>query len=564
MPFNPLQYPLENLQPRLVSAFSSWLGHIPFAFALVQMARPRTIVELGVLQGDSYYAFCQAAAALQLPVRCWGVDLWPGDPQAGINGDEMLTALKQLHDPEMGRFSQLIRSSFQQAAGQFTPGSIDLLHLDGNPSYAALRQDLNTWLPKMSDRGIILLYGINRQSPDGGAKKLWAELSSQNRLSFAFEHAGGLGVFAWGNAVPAPVSEFLREGKTDPRAIRAHFARLGESIELTQIQRRLIQSLVNTQISLNEWKKKAGHWVDPKGVDVRMAHVDTVRFSNTVGDQVRFALTDDLLVRGKSAAADTPGTAATEPADRPAAVPTTFSVIICSIDSAKFTAAEQMYRRLLGDSAQIIRIPDARGMCEGYNRGIDQSTGELLIFSHDDVEILSPDFAQKLQKHLQTFDMVGLAGTTRLCGGAWVIAGPPYVFGQVAEPTPEGDYAMQFFGGSGPVVGGIEAVDGLMFAVRRAVVEKVRFDESFDSFHLYDLDFSASVGAAGFRLAVARDIWSLHSSAGKFDQRWQFYASKFEQKWAARLKPKTNRPFHNAIVRVRTKDEIVEVARINT
>ena len=94
--------------------------------------------------------------------------------------------------------------------------------------------------------------------------------------------------------------------------------------------------------------------------------------------------------------------------------------------------------------------------------------------------------------------------------------------------------------------------------------EKIRFDESFDSFHLYDLDFSATVHAAGFKLAVARDIWSLHSSSGNFDQRWAQQAQKFEQKWAGKLQPPTNRSFHNSIVRVKTRDEILEVAKINT
>ena len=144
---------------------------------------------------------------------------------------------------------------------------------------------------------------------------------------------------------------------------------------------------------------------------------------------------------------------------------------MCSVDNARFDFAEKMYRHLLRDHPhQIIRIPDAKSMCEGYNRGIDQSTGDVLIFSHDDVELLNPDFAARLLKHLETYDLVGLAGTTRLCAGYWVAAGPPYLAGQVAEPTPQGDFAMQLFGGKGPVVGNIQAVDGLMFAVRRSVV----------------------------------------------------------------------------------------------
>ena len=64
--FNPLQYPIAVSELRYFSGDSAWTGHIPFALALVQMARPRTIVELGTYLGDSYCAFCQAVAELKL------------------------------------------------------------------------------------------------------------------------------------------------------------------------------------------------------------------------------------------------------------------------------------------------------------------------------------------------------------------------------------------------------------------------------------------------------------------------------------------------------------------
>jgi GT2 family glycosyltransferase len=554
MPFNPLQYPLANLAPRLVSPYSSWMGHAPFAFALVQMARPRSIVELGVLQGDSYCAFCHAVAILQYPAQCRGIDLWPHDPQSGLDAEAMLTALRQFHDPEYGRFSQLIRAHFHQAVNQFPAASIDLLHLDGQPSYAALKQDLQVWAPKLSDKAIVLLHGTNLNVSDGGAKKLWAELSNQNRPAFAFEHAGGLGVLAWGSQTPPPVMEFLQEGRASPQAIRAHFARLGEAIELLQKQRRASGVLINAQASINDWKTRSGHWVDPKGIDVQLANTDVARFAETVADQVRFLINDDLATRAKL-------TTPTQAETAPRGAAKSFSVIICSVDNARFTAVEQMYRRVLGESVQIIRIPDARGMCEGYNRGIAQSTGDVLIFSHDDVEVLSDDFAARLAGHLENYDLVGVAGTTRLVAGHWVAAGPPYLFGQVPEPSPQGGYVVQFFGGFGRVSPNIQALDGLMFAARRAVVDKIKFDQSFDGFHLYDLDFTFTAYNAGFKLAVARDLFVLHASSGNFDNRWKHYSEMFQRKWAGKLQPHPNRQFHNCVVQVRSKDEIIEAMK---
>ncbi|MEI2771206.1 MAG: glycosyltransferase [Candidatus Competibacter sp.] len=78
------------------------------------------------------------------------------------------------------------------------------------------------------------------------------------------------------------------------------------------------------------------------------------------------------------------------------------SIIICSVDDVKFARVERNYRNLLVNFPyEIIRIDDAVSLCEGYNRGIARSRGNYLIFSHDDIEIWTPDFGQRLLRHLE-------------------------------------------------------------------------------------------------------------------------------------------------------------------
>lgn len=217
-----------------------------------------------------------------------------------------------------------------------------------------------------------------------------------------------------------------------------------------------------------------------------------------------------------------------------------FSVVICSIDPAKFSRVSANYSRLLASRAfEIIGIHDAASLAEGYTRGVRASSGRLLLLSHDDIEILTSDFAERVARHLETFDLIGVAGTTRLVSGKWSGAVDPYRFALITTPDPEqGTLITALVGGCGIVVPEVQALDGVFWAMRREVVERVGFDATtFDHFHLYDLDFTFRAHLAGYRLAVCRDLALVHDSPGNFDETWALYKLRFEQKFAGRLAP---------------------------
>jgi hypothetical protein len=209
------------------------------------------------------------------------------------------------------------------------------------------------------------------------------------------------------------------------------------------------------------------------------------------------------------------------------------SVVICSIDPAKFARVTANLGALLaGLDHEIVGIHDARSLCEGYRRGLARCRGELVVLCHDDIEILSPDFATRLRRHLAAHDIVGVVGTSRLAGAAWLQSGWPHQHGVIAHAVPgERPYRVELYGASAPVVPGIQALDGVFIAGRRAVIEAIGFDAAtFDGFHLYDMDMTFRAYRAGFRLAVAWDLCLVHQSAGRMDEGWRRHAQRFLDK----------------------------------
>lgn len=208
-------------RPRRLTNVSSWHIHIPFAFYLVQQLKPRTLVELGVHKGDSYCTWCQAVDELDLTTLCYGVDTWIGDKHAGLYSEDVFNEFRQYHEEHYGSFSKLVRSTFDEALGNFSDGSIDLLHIDGSHGYTDVRNDFSRWLPKMSNRGIILLHDIFVKESDFGVWRFWEE-SKNVYPNFELPHQYGLGIISVNKQVPEELDHIFNARGIE----RGNFSRL--------------------------------------------------------------------------------------------------------------------------------------------------------------------------------------------------------------------------------------------------------------------------------------------------------------------------------------------------
>lgn len=214
---------------------SAWSGHVPFAFWIVEALRPRRLVELGTWWGMSYLAFCQSADVFDTGTQAFAIDTWEGDEHTGPLAEQALSTLKAEHDHRYGHFSQLLRMRFEAAVDRFEPNSIDLLHIDGLHTYEAVRNDWETWLPKLSDRAVVLFHDTQVHDRGFGVHRLWAELV-ERYPGVDFLHSHGLGVLGVGTNLPEPVRTFLDAGRSPDELARVRevFARLGRAISAHQ------------------------------------------------------------------------------------------------------------------------------------------------------------------------------------------------------------------------------------------------------------------------------------------------------------------------------------------
>jgi glycosyltransferase involved in cell wall biosynthesis len=225
----------ERLGPQV-----SWVEHAPFAFWLIEALRPRVLVELGTHGGFSYFSFCDAVQRCGLSTRCYAVDTWTGDEHAGFYGEAVYRDVAAHNEGRYSGFSALVRSTFDQALGHFSDGTIDLLHVDGRHFYDDVKHDFASWRAKLSARAVVLFHDTNVRERDFGVFRRWEELR-QNHPHFEFLHGHGLGVLGVGAELPPPVRDLLNTAD-DAEAtshIRNAYARLGSAISFMMRERDL-------------------------------------------------------------------------------------------------------------------------------------------------------------------------------------------------------------------------------------------------------------------------------------------------------------------------------------
>ena len=215
-------------KPKNLDSESAWWSHVPFAFWLTSVLKPKTFVELGTHNGVSYFSFCEAIERLNLDSAAYAVDTWDGDEQAGYYDKIAIYEKVFNYNQEYySDFSALLRMKFDEAVEHFPDGSIDLLHIDGLHTYEAVKHDFETWKKKLAENSVVLFHDTNVRAEGYGVWKYFQELKHKYNY-FEFEHGYGLCIIIIGDKLPNELLELCNlTSHNQISRIRKRFSSIG-------------------------------------------------------------------------------------------------------------------------------------------------------------------------------------------------------------------------------------------------------------------------------------------------------------------------------------------------
>ncbi len=202
---------------------SSFLPHLPFMFWLIELCRPKSYVALGVGEGVSYFAACQALDKLETDSHCHGIDTWP-EAESG----RIPEALRNFNSEHYADFSRLMQADPREAVRRFPDGSIDLLHVDMDLDQSLLDSLVHDWTRKLSRRAVVLLHGLHSRFSDGPAQTFLERITNTYPTA-TLEEGDGLVMVLYGPDREDRLAKLtdLRLGMPGYTDVHRVFARLG-------------------------------------------------------------------------------------------------------------------------------------------------------------------------------------------------------------------------------------------------------------------------------------------------------------------------------------------------
>ena len=117
-----------------------------------------TFIEIGSWKGKSISFFAVEAINSGKNIKCYCVDTWKGSAEHTQDPNVINDTLYDLfieNTKPVSSFINPIRKPSVEAADDFSDESVDVVFIDGDHEYEPVKNDINAWLPKIKNGGII-------------------------------------------------------------------------------------------------------------------------------------------------------------------------------------------------------------------------------------------------------------------------------------------------------------------------------------------------------------------------------------------------------------------------
>jgi hypothetical protein len=177
----------------------------------------------------------------------------------------------------------------------------------------------------------------------------------------------------------------------------------------------------------------------------------------------------------------------------------------------------------LKDVEIIEYINNGEGLTKPYNDALKSAKYDIVVFLHDDIEIRTDNWGNKILKHYKRnpeYGILGVAGTKYLSTtGKWW-DDKKKMYGQVFHTHEGKTWLSAYSKDQGNQLEEVCLVDGLFFSVCKSRL-KHNFDESVTGFHFYDVTFCVPNYLSGVKIGVHTDIKVNHMSIGVTNDEWE-------------------------------------------
>lgn len=196
-------------------------------------------------------------------------------------------------------------------------------------------------------------------------------------------------------------------------------------------------------------------------------------------------------------------------------------------------------------------INEGESLTKFYNKALEETKNDIVVFMHDDVELKTNNITQKLLKHFNKTNLgiVGVAGTKELSKtGRWWDK-PKSMFGRVEHTHQNKSWLSKYSNDINNKYEPTILVDGVFFAINKKRI-KSRFNESYEGFHFYDVSFCFENYLNNVEIGVVTNIRINHHSIGETNDQWEENRKQFANEYKDKLPIKIKETFTNKPLKV--------------